>query len=171
MVPGSAPILRHPPPLARSRWHMGEQTSGTKQIDENGTNKINKNQAAVAPLWLYPVERELCSLPDDATINEIPVIDCFKLLWRLETGQSGQDRRRKREILLSSASEPGAVYETNACWMPRDGHCSKPTWFYLLFLLFNPNKYALFWTSFRRPPPSAHPPRKITARLDEGMLV
>lgn len=106
---------------------MGEQTSGTKQIDENGTNKINKNQAAVAPLWLYPVERELCSLPDDATINEIPVIDCFKLLWRLETGQSGQDRRRKREILLSSASEPGAVYETNACWMPRDGHCSKPT--------------------------------------------
>lgn len=103
LVPSLAPTLRHPPPLARSRWHTGEQTSGAKQIDENCTNKINKNQAAVAPLWLSPVERELCSLPDDATINEIPVIDCFKLLWRLETGRVGKiagEREKFSSLLL-----------------------------------------------------------------------
>lgn len=157
----SPPTSAPPQPLT-----YGGTDVRCKQIDENRTNKINKNQSVLGVLWLYPVKRSLCSLPDDATINEIPVIDCFTLLWRLETGQCGHDRRRKKEILLWSAAETGIVCETNVCWMPRDRHCSNPTPFYLFFFSYNPHKYALFCSSFRCPPPSAYPPRKITARLD-----
>lgn len=157
----SPPTSAPPQPLT-----YGGTDVRCKQIDENRTNKINKNQSVLGVLWLYPVKRSLCSLPDDATINEIPVIDCFTPLWRLETGQCGHDRRRKKEILLWSAAEMGIVCETNVCWMPRDRHCSNPTPFYLFFFSYNPHKYALFCSSFRCPPPSAYPPRKITARLD-----
>lgn len=85
------------------------------QIDENCTNKINKNQTVLSLLWLYPVKRKLRSLPDDATINEIPLIDCFKPLWRLERGQCSHDQGRKKEILLGSASKTGTDCETKDC--------------------------------------------------------
>lgn len=66
-----------PPAVADIR---GNRRPGASKLMKIGTNKINKNQTVLALLRLYPVERALCSLPDDATINEIPVIDCFKLL-------------------------------------------------------------------------------------------
>lgn len=141
-VPSFASILHHPlPPPPRSRWHMGEQTSSASKLiqNENCTNEINKNPAVLGLLWLYPVKRTLCSLPDDATINEIPVIDCFKLLWRLETGQCEHDRRRKKKKTLF-------CFRYRNRNLPRDRHCSEPTRFYLAFS-YNPYKYALFCCS------------------------
>lgn len=155
----SPPTSAPPQPLT-----YGGTDVRCKQIDENCTNEINKNPAVLAPLLLYPLKRTLCSLPDDATINEIPVIDCFKLLWRLETGQCGQDRRRKRKNILCSASEMGTVCETNVCRMPGDRRCSQPIRFYLAFS-YSPHKYALLCSSCHWPPPSGYPSRKMTVHL------
>lgn len=88
---------------------------GRNHADGNCTKQINKNQTVLSLLWHYLAKRKLCSLPDDATINEIPVIDCFKPCWRLERGQCRHDRGRKEEFVLGAASKTGTLCETNVC--------------------------------------------------------
>lgn len=102
-------------PARRQPRTYGGTDVGRSHADGNWTKKINKNQTVPSLPWHCLAKPELCSLPDDATINEIPVIDCFKPCWRLERGQCGHGRGGKKEFLLGAASKTGTLCETNVC--------------------------------------------------------